>query len=129
MSRRTDKEKYARRSDCGTPNAIVNQHHPEAAAISDAESGDPREGFSLETALDAFVSACKQPDRKTLFITDHWIIPRFERLRARLSDPITAEQAQALCDAIESVSHSIPSLIGWKIASIPGQSILGQREK
>lgn len=104
--------KYARRSDCGTPNAIVNQHHPEAAAISDAESGDPREGFSLETALDAFVSACKQPDRKTLFITDHWIIPRFERLRARLSDPITAEQAQALCDAIEK-RVTLDSVIDW----------------
>jgi hypothetical protein len=80
--------------------------------MSDTQSGRPLEGFSVENALDAFASACKQPGPETLFITDYWILPRLERLRAHLSDPITSEQAQALCDAIEKRAK-LDTVIDW----------------
>jgi hypothetical protein len=55
-------------------------------------------GISVERAIELLRGACNKPD--TMFITDRWLEPRLERLRAGLADPITADQAQALLDAI-----------------------------
>ena len=57
-----------------------------------------QEGLSIEIALSLFLNACKEPD--TLFITERWIEPPLRSLRRLLSEPITSEQAEALCDAL-----------------------------
>ena len=72
----------------------------------------PLAGFSVEVALSTFVRACKQPASDTLFITDHWVGPRLQCLREHLSDPITSDQADALCDAIEK-RVTLDTVISW----------------
>jgi hypothetical protein len=80
--------------------------------MSDRNALRPQEGSSIDDALYAFVNACKRTDPATLFITDHWIEPRLKGLRAHLSDPITREQAQALCDAIDK-RVALDTVIDW----------------
>jgi hypothetical protein len=56
------------------------------------------EGMPLTEALAAFVAACRRPD--TLFITERWFAPRREKLLARLSDPITQDEAHVLHEVL-----------------------------
>ncbi len=46
-------------------------------------------GKSVDEALTAFRKSVNQPD--TIFSTDHWLVPKLERLRDLLDDPITQD--------------------------------------
>jgi hypothetical protein len=82
----------------------------------------PQMGDPIQTALNIFREACKEPS--TLFITDEWIQPRLEALEAALSDPITSEQAGALCDAIEK-SAKLDHVIEWlQVSLLPWMKFL-----
>jgi hypothetical protein len=80
--------------------------------MSDRNALRPQEGSSIDDALYAFVNACKRTDPDTLFITDYWIEPRLRSLRAHLSDPVTREQAKALCEAIDK-RVALDTVIDW----------------
>src|SRR5437667_9293199 len=68
------------------------------------------EGLTVERALELFLSACNKRD--TLFITDQWIGPRLERLRQLLNNPLTAEEAEAMRDAVVK-NGRLDDLIEW----------------
>jgi len=69
-----------------------------------------REGISVEDALAAFVAACNRRD--TLFITEAWFSPYARRLRERLSDPITADEAHVLRELLRE-RISFGSALDW----------------
>jgi hypothetical protein len=49
-------------------------------------------GVPVEEALAAFRDGVNRPG--TIFSTDHWLLPKLQRLRELLNDPITADQAR-----------------------------------
>lgn len=85
----------------GPHDAGSGQHSTsEEGATQDASSTGLRSGLPVEVALSLFLRTCKEPGADTLFVTDRWITPRLQSLRALLSEPITSEQAEALRDAL-----------------------------
>jgi hypothetical protein len=80
--------------------------------MSDVQPMRPRSGDSVKTALNAFFWAFQHPVEKTLFGTEHSIESTLNSLSHHLSDPITSEQAVALCDAIEKRAP-LDTLIDW----------------
>lgn len=91
------------------------------------KSTRPEGGDSVEQALSTFLQACKEPG--TLFATDEWVRPRLQSLEALLFDPITSEQAEALCDAIEKRAK-LDYVVDWLSSSIlPWQMFLERREE
>jgi hypothetical protein len=67
-------------------------------------------GLSRNAALTIFVHACDRPD--TLWVTESWFKPRVERLHRLLSDPVTNDQALALCDAALK-RHPLDGVLEW----------------
>ena len=67
-------------------------------------------GISSEKAIEILLSACNKPD--TMFVTEQWIKPRLEELRANLSNPISSDQAQALQDTILQ-RCPFKDVLGW----------------
>ena len=67
-------------------------------------------GTTIEDALRAFHESVNQPG--TIFSRDHWLMPKFERLRRLLSEPITEDQATALLDVLYQ-RHWMADLIEW----------------
>jgi len=63
-----------------------------------------------EDALRAFREAVNQPN--TMFSTDHWLLPKLERLRQLLHDPITDDEAMALLDVLYE-RHRMKDLLEW----------------
>jgi hypothetical protein len=59
-----------------------------------------RAGMRVEHALQQFRAQVNRPE--TIFSTDHWLLAKFEQLQTLLTDPITADQAQALEDVVWS---------------------------
>jgi hypothetical protein len=91
---------------------LQRQLNPKTADACAPSAPRFQEGLSVETALNLFLAACKEPGPGTLFITDRWIRPRLQSLRARLSEPITTEQAAALCDAVAKRAE-LDDVIEW----------------
>lgn len=87
----------------------------------------PQSGDSVEHALVVFRQACKD-EAGTLFITEEWVLPRMESLSAFLNDPITDDQAEALCDAIEK-RVKLDDVIGWLSDSVLPWSIFLERKQ
>lgn len=80
------------------------------------------QGLSVAAALDRFLNVCAEESPDTLFITDEWIAPRFQKLRTLLSDPITYDQAEALNDAIlkqakldDVIEWLAESALSWRV--------------
>ena len=69
-----------------------------------------KSGISIDRALELFVNACNKPG--TMFITEKWLGPRLTELRRLLSDPISADQAEALRDAILE-RCPLKEVLGW----------------
>lgn len=67
-------------------------------------------GISVETTLRVFRDSVNKPH--TIFSTDHWLSPKLDRLRELLSEPITADQAEALLDVLYQ-RHWMGELIEW----------------
>jgi len=67
-------------------------------------------GASVDAALQAFREHVNQPG--TASSRDPWLLTKFGRLRQLLSDPITAEQAEALLDVL-SQRRWMTDLIEW----------------
>jgi hypothetical protein len=67
-------------------------------------------GISVGEALAVFHESVNQAE--TIFSRDHWLMPKFERLRRLLSDPITADQAGALLDVLYG-RRWMADLIEW----------------
>ena len=57
-----------------------------------------RNGTGVVDALRAFSDSVNRPD--TMFSTECWLLPRLERLKKLLHDPITADEAAALLDVL-----------------------------
>jgi hypothetical protein len=55
-------------------------------------------GIPVEAAIQILLGACNKHD--TMYITEGWITPRLAQLKSGLANPITEDQAQALCDAV-----------------------------
>jgi len=55
-------------------------------------------GINIERAVQLFLGACNKGD--TLYVIEDWVQPYLAELRRLLSDPITADQAEALCDCV-----------------------------
>ena len=55
-------------------------------------------GIPVADALDIFRASVNQPGN--MFSRDHWLMPKLERLRRLLSDPVSADQATALVDVL-----------------------------
>jgi hypothetical protein len=55
-------------------------------------------GTPVAEALQVFHQSVNQPG--TIFSRDHWLLPKFERLRRLLNDPVTGDQAAALLDVL-----------------------------
>lgn len=68
-------------------------------------------GMWIDEALAAFVDGCNVP-YETLWITDSWSRPLFERLRARILGPISDEVADALRRVVRK-EHKLEDLIDW----------------
>jgi hypothetical protein len=67
-------------------------------------------GTPVAEALQAFHESVNQPG--TIFSRDHWLLPKFERLRRLLNDPITRDQAAALLDVLYQ-KRWMSELIDW----------------
>ena len=67
-------------------------------------------GRSICEALTAFRESVNKPD--TVFGPDHWLLPKLDRLRGLLSEPITQEEAEALLDVLYQ-RHFLEDLIEW----------------
>ncbi len=79
---------------------------PTRARFDDLEGG-----MGLEEALDAFVSGCNVPNR-TLWITEGWAGPLFERLRGSIRGPIGDDLAEALRQVVRK-EHRLEDLVAW----------------
>jgi hypothetical protein len=88
------------------------QHRPKKEPAHNPSATRLQEGLPVETALSLFLTACREPGPGTLFVTDRWLQPRFQSLRALLSETITSEQAEALCDAIAKRAN-LDDVIEW----------------
>ena len=112
------------------------QHSSQLHKHSNLESAVPhftsttrlQEGLSVETAISLFLDACKEPGPGTLFITDRWIQPRLQSLRGLLSEPITSEQAGALCDAVAKRAE-LDDVIEWLSESRLSWHVFYQHKK
>jgi hypothetical protein len=71
----------------------------------------------IDEALAAFVDGCNVP-YETLWITDSWSRPLFERLRARIQGPISDEVADALRRVVRK-EHKLEDLVDWVEAPEP----------
>jgi hypothetical protein len=69
-----------------------------------------RAGMRVEHALQQFRAQVNRPE--TIFSTDHWLLAKFEQLQTLLTDPITADQAQALEDVLYG-RHWMRDLFEW----------------
>jgi hypothetical protein len=67
-------------------------------------------GLPVEEALRIFRESVNRPD--TTFSTDRWLLPKLDRLRELLTDPITPDQACALLDVLHD-RRPMSELIGW----------------
>jgi len=67
-------------------------------------------GVPVEEALAAFRDGVNRPG--TIFSTDHWLLPKLQRLRELFNDPITADQAKALLDVLYQ-RHWMRDLMEW----------------
>jgi hypothetical protein len=67
-------------------------------------------GTPVAEALQAFHESVNQPG--TIFSRDHWLLPKFERLRRLLNDPVTEDQAAALLDVLYQ-KRWMSDLIEW----------------
>lgn len=74
-------------------------------------------GMWLEEALEAFVAGCNVPNR-TLWITDSWAGPLFERLRHSVRGPIGDDLAQAMRQVVRK-EHRLEDLVAWAETSDP----------
>jgi len=54
--------------------------------------------MAREDVVRTFQERVNQSD--TMFSTDHWLLPKLERLRLLLQDPITGDEASALLDVL-----------------------------
>jgi hypothetical protein len=68
-------------------------------------------GMWLEEAIEAFVAGCNIPNR-TLWITEGWAGPLFERLRERVRGPIGDDLADALRQVVRK-EHRLEDLVAW----------------
>jgi hypothetical protein len=75
-------------------------------------------GIPVAEALQAFHESVNQPE--TIFSRDHWLLPKFERLRRLLNDPVTPDQAAALLDVLYQ-RRWMCDLIEW-LEEAPGVS-------
>jgi len=73
--------------------------------------GDLEGGMWIDEALAAFVDGCNVP-YQTLWITDSWSRPLFDRLRARLRGPISDELAEALRQVV-CKQQKLEDLVEW----------------
>jgi hypothetical protein len=67
-------------------------------------------GRSIDDVLTAFRESVNQPG--AMFSTDHWLLPKLDRLKQLLTDPITQDEAQALLDVLFQ-RHWMRDLIEW----------------
>ena len=67
-------------------------------------------GMTRQKALLTFQSSVNRAN--TIFSTDHWLLPKLAELATLLSDPISADQAQALDDVLRG-GHFMKELIEW----------------
>ena len=77
-------------------------------------------GMWIDEALAAFVDGCNVP-YETLWITDSWSHPLFERLRASVRGPISDELAEALRQVV-SKRHKLEDLVDWVELAVPKPS-------
>jgi hypothetical protein len=83
-------------------------------------------GVSVEDALRAFHESVTRPE--TTFSRDHWLMPKFERLRQLLSDPITEDHAAALLDVLHQ-RRCMADLIEWlESPPVPWAEFFGWRK-
>lgn len=68
-------------------------------------------GMWIDEALAAFVDGCNVPYR-TLWITDSWSRPLFDRLRKRVLGPVSDELADALRRVVRK-QHRLQDLVEW----------------
>jgi hypothetical protein len=69
-----------------------------------------RPGMRVEHALEQFRIQVNRPE--TMFSTDHWLLPKLGKLQTLLTDPITADEAQALEDVLYG-RHWMADLFEW----------------
>jgi hypothetical protein len=69
-----------------------------------------RPGMRVEHALEEFRAQVNRPE--TMFSTDHWLLPKLERLQTLLTDPITADEAKALDDVLHG-RYWMADLFEW----------------
>jgi hypothetical protein len=67
-------------------------------------------GMQREDALRALRECVNQPG--TIFSTDFWLLPKLERLRQLLHEPITGDEAAAIVDVLYQ-RREMRSLIEW----------------
>ena len=67
-------------------------------------------GMAREDVVRAVHECVNQPD--TMFSTDHWLLPKLDRLRLLLHDPITGDEASALLDVLYK-RHYMRDLLEW----------------
>jgi hypothetical protein len=96
------------------------------AATLDTGVAGLQEGLSIEAALSLFLNACNKHD--TLFITDRWVEPRLRSLRGLLSEPITSDQVEALCDAVMKRAK-LDDVIEWLADSKLSWRVFDQHRK
>jgi hypothetical protein len=60
--------------------------------------------------LEAFRQNVNRPN--TIFSRDHWLLPKLERLRELMADPLPADQAQAILDVLH-YRRWMADLIPW----------------
>src|SRR5438105_10318945 len=68
--------------------------------------------MAREDVVRAFHECVNQPD--TMFSTDHWLLPKLDRLRMLLHDPITGDEASALLDVLYK-RHYMRDLLEWLV--------------
>jgi hypothetical protein len=79
-------------------------------------------GMWIDEALAAFVDGCNVP-YQTLWITDSWSRPLFDRLRARVRGPISDEVAEALRHVVRK-EHKLEDLVDWVELPDPKRSFV-----
>jgi hypothetical protein len=80
-------------------------------------------GMWIDEALAAFVDGCNVP-YQTLWITDSWSHPLFDRLRASVRGPVSDELAESLRQVV-SKRYKLEDLVDWVELPAPKPSFAG----
>jgi hypothetical protein len=90
---------------------VAFQANGGARVATQTRFDDLEGGMRIDEALAAFVDGCNVP-YQTLWITDSWSQPLFERLRASVRGPISDELADALRRVVQR-QYRLEDLVDW----------------